>query len=951
MSDTGRSSAQQEGGAPAAPAQGMALVAALAELGARLGTCLDRQALLKTAGEALLALDVYLLLFRVDGPLLVLDHVAHRDAVVEGLEQLMRQPVEGTVAPLELTPSAGQAFAERRFFYVENLVENAIQFLARFPHGERLREQFAGSQYQRGINCPIFLRNEPWGLLTLAARWLTPEDVPALGMFATQLAGALAAAEANTALEHRSRDLAAIHEVATAGHEADLEKLLPNLLRIATGSIASDRAALYLLRPERGDLGLACAYGYAEVKEERHARLATHTALEEVARSLLPRALNVRQWPERVRPDLRADDIEEAVLLPLHVQLRPAGCLLLSRAGPRPYTDEDVAFGKLLAEQIAIQVENARLYAKAQRKVQHLSLLFSLSRLGTEARDVSPLIQGVIAQAVDALSVDAAIIYLVENGKLVLAGHQVDPSWSPEVKLTELRELPLDEKTLVGKAAVTKRAISSSRDGLSELAMRGGIQYAAAAPLVAKDQVVGSFMVVRRASRPFAEDELLLFESCAAHVGVAIEQIRHFEAERQRVRDLEVINELGGLIAQRLELSSVLRSGVMHLSRLTGVSSIYLLLLDPSGRNLRMAASSVESAEVLDVVVPLEEASASTLAVQERRPIMVEDATVDPRAARMAPRRFGARALLAVPLISHARPLGVVVLGDTEPGRRFSPEAVGRAVAIANQLATAIASARLYDDLKRSYDDLARAQAELVRREKLVAVGELAALVAHEVRNPLAVIFNSLTSLRRMLQPEGSVDMLLGIVHEEADRLNRMVGDFLDFARPNEPMMHLENLDQVMADAVEAATSAQHGHAVQVELEIPEPLAPVPCDARLLRQALINLVVNAIQAMPRGGRVTVRATSEQFDGQRYVRVEVRDTGPGIPPNVKERLFEPFYTTKASGTGLGLAVVKRIVEAHHGVVQFETALGQGTTFTLRLPATLDVGGKPADLAAP
>ena len=339
--------------------------------------------------------------------------------------------------------------------------------------------------------------------------------------------------------------------------------------------------------------------------------------------------------------------------------------------------------------------------------------------------------------------------------------------------------------------------------------------------------------------------------------------------------------------------------------------------------------------------------------MHSRRQVVLADAMHDAHATRGLSRRFGHRALMAVPLLSGGRALGAMVLGETRPGVTFGQEAVDRAVAISIQLATAIAGARLYDDLRRSYDDLARAQEELVRRERLAAVGELAALVAHEVRNPLAVIFNSLSSLRPALKPDnGPVDLLLGIMHEEADRLDRMVKEFLDFARPNEPMMQPEALEQVMTEAVESATAtAQEGSQVEVTLEVPAPLSPVPCDARLLRQALINLVVNAIQAMPRGGKVTVRAAEERWQGQPYIRMDVTDTGPGIPPHVAERLFEPFFTTKASGTGLGLAVVKRIIQAHHGDIEVHTQSGQGTLFTLRIPVSMGTAGPLPGLAAP
>jgi signal transduction histidine kinase len=262
---------------------------------------------------------------------------------------------------------------------------------------------------------------------------------------------------------------------------------------------------------------------------------------------------------------------------------------------------------------------------------------------------------------------------------------------------------------------------------------------------------------------------------------------------------------------------------------------------------------------------------------------------------------------------------------------------VERAAAIANQLAVAVENARLYDDLRHSYLELARAQAQLVQRERLAALGELSAVVAHEVRNPLGVIFNSLGSLKRLLKPEGDARMLLDIVGEEADRLNRIVGDLLDFARPSTPALRPEALDRLLEDAVGAAVAENRDVLVERDIELGLP--PVSIDARLMRQAVLNVAVNAVQAMPRGGTLVVRA---RRDGA-WARVEIRDSGPGIPDEIRHRIFEPFFTTKASGTGLGLAVVKRIVEGHGGEVAVASDPGSGAAFTIRIP--LEQGSAP------
>jgi signal transduction histidine kinase len=242
-----------------------------------------------------------------------------------------------------------------------------------------------------------------------------------------------------------------------------------------------------------------------------------------------------------------------------------------------------------------------------------------------------------------------------------------------------------------------------------------------------------------------------------------------------------------------------------------------------------------------------------------------------------------------------------------------------------------VENARLYEDLRRSYAELERAQHRLIQRERLAALGELSAVVAHEVRNPLGVIFNSLGSLRRLVRPTGDAKLLLDIVGEEADRLNRIVGDLLDFARPSTPQLLPERIESVVEEAVGAAL-AQKPAEVEIVRELDPTLPPVPMDARLVRQAVLNVAVNAVQAMPRGGRITLRTRRA---GETVV-VEIEDTGAGIPAEVCARIFEPFFTTKASGTGLGLAVVKRIVEGHGGAVAVRNQPGSGAVFALSFP---------------
>ena len=234
------------------------------------------------------------------------------------------------------------------------------------------------------------------------------------------------------------------------------------------------------------------------------------------------------------------------------------------------------------------------------------------------------------------------------------------------------------------------------------------------------------------------------------------------------------------------------------------------------------------------------------------------------------------------------------------------------------------------------------AQHELIERERLAAVGEMSAVVAHEVRSPTAVIFNAAALLRR--QPDES-EKLLSIIEEEAGRLKRLVDDFLEFARPVEARLASTDLRPTLESVAEGVKVASGDTVdVWVDMGLPE----VEIDIRLVRQALMNLVTNAVQSERRTIPVCVTATRV---GASWVRLSIIDDGAGVPRELGDRIYLPFFTTRSSGTGLGLPFVQRIAKAHGGRLSHAATEGGGATFLFDLPinaAARDAGWPPADI---
>jgi signal transduction histidine kinase len=229
----------------------------------------------------------------------------------------------------------------------------------------------------------------------------------------------------------------------------------------------------------------------------------------------------------------------------------------------------------------------------------------------------------------------------------------------------------------------------------------------------------------------------------------------------------------------------------------------------------------------------------------------------------------------------------------------------------------------------------------LISSEKLAAVGELAAHVAHGIRNPLGAISNSVGVLRRDLELEGDDRRLLEVVHNESQRLAGMITDFLAYARPRPAQKSPHDLTQTIDDLLLLLSQDERaGDKVDIVRDYDEGLPLVDVDSVQIRDAAWNLLVNAVEAMPDGGRLIVRIRRNSGASPPTVELSIEDRGLGIGLEEQHKVFQPFQTSKADGTGLGLPIVQRIVENHGGTIDFESVPGQGSTFKLTLLTSAD-----------
>jgi len=464
---------------------------------------------------------------------------------------------------------------------------------------------------------------------------------------------------------------------------------------------------------------------------------------------------------------------------------------------------------------------------------------------------------------------------------------------------------------------------------------------------------------------------LILFEPLKAKVEEKVLAV--FFAERfQLVQALAALRvRMAGIIDVR-DLAQVVLDGLYETRRVTH-ASIYLLADDGLGyrrlefrgpaptpyidaatvRALVQSAQAGQKAQLVELVerrlaevrqlLPDSESDAPGEGASEQSGLAEERARLSETGAAMAAMRAG----VTVPLLAGQRVVGFLCMLDDRVPEAFASDELAAMLEIGEQAAITIENSRLYERMKE--------------RDRLAALGEMAAGLAHEIRNPLGAIKGAAQYLDPSALREGDAE-ILQIIVEEVNRLDGVVAQFLDYSRPfpgpgAADKFQPAELNDVLWRTVKLIESQLPPNVV-LELELTPELPRVLADAEQLKQVFINLILNAVQAMPDGGRLKVKTRRPHAPIElglsdstpRYAadQVEIRfaDTGAGIPEDAQSRIFIPFYTTKTKGTGLGLAISQRIVKGHGGTIEVQSRLGEGTEFILRFPSAtaLDTAGR-------
>lgn len=473
---------------------------------------------------------------------------------------------------------------------------------------------------------------------------------------------------------------------------------------------------------------------------------------------------------------------------------------------------------------------------------------------------------------------------------------------------------------------------------------------ALAVPLQVQDRAIGVLAIGAQEGRVFNAEEIQLAQAFAAQAAMALENARLYADSQRRHTHLQAVLDLNkriGLTGQPDDLLTAIAEAAVHL--LQAPAAIFRLRQEDG---LVLGGQWGEAVQVtLKPRLKIGE-SLSGVVAATGEPLIVNDLRTE---SRMVPEhlawslQYALLTYMGVPLRVGERVIGVLSLyGRTD--RRFTPADVELALAFADQAAIALENQRLYGELQAALQSLEASQQRVVQTERLRALGEMAGGVAHDFNNTLAVILGHAQLLLRQIDhPE--VQQRLQVIERATRDGARTVRRIQEFSRlrPARPFQEV-SLSQIVAEVLELTGSRwQHDAQVQgivyaLRVEMP-PLPPVLGDPAELREALTNLVLNALDAMPAGGQLTVRTSVAGAQ----VCCQLTDTGVGMPVEVQQRIFDPFFTTKGDkGSGLGLSMAYGIITRHGGEIRVHSRVGQGSTFSVWLPVATPgaVVSKPA-----
>jgi two-component system sensor histidine kinase HydH len=662
------------------------------------------------------------------------------------------------------------------------------------------------------------------------------------------------------------------------------------------------------------------------------------------------------------------------------------GVINFSSLQPATYGDDDMSLFHAVATEVAGAIRNSRLYNDARKRVSELITLNEIGRAIVSTVEVKDILGYVSKTTTRLLSADGCTIRLLDEGREGLRV-MMDEGYGREGFRREAR---VAGKRLALQILHQKRPllINGPEDSpLYAVLAKQGVSSFLGLPIVSKNRALGVVSYYSASPRLLFDMEVVhLMQTVCSQLANMIEHATMFEKTQRlvlenqdKVRRISALYDVARVLISTVKTERLLQTMLYSLISPGGLNygRAVLFLLSDDGKSLvaRMAMGPRNRQEArrfarLRGRLPGEGSAASEEAVRAhlwpdvaKLRVEVSDAgchlgqavlTKRPvRAERGCQRQAGQEPMdggagfcgshpnvfAAVPLVIKGEARGVIYVDNMYRERDLTDEDIHVLMTVASNAGLAMENAFLYESLENALHTVRSTQDRLVQSEKLMALGEMAARIAHEIKNPLTVIGGF---ARRIARPERqapdgrSVERYAQIILKEVQRLERIIHETLYFSREVVPELRSVDMNGEVREVLTMFREELQEAQIAAEVDLSPEIPVIFVDPDQIRQVLWNLVSNALQAMGSRGTLTVATRPAVPPQGAGVTVQVGDTGGGIPHDVVHNIFNPFFTTKAKGTGLGLPIVHAIVEKHGGTIHLDNQEGKGVVFTVYFP---------------